>query len=346
MKHKARPSKKKIVAGACAVTVSITAPLLVQQANAADPEVCVSGELTAKSIDAEAGHVEKDTLVRNAAWELSGKTGSRTTTIVIRSGSTDDHGFFRACAQGPMKDAKLRFSAKATNRSQPWQVSPGNGSPYTFETTLGQVTKSEAVTASASGDVGTALTMIDTLNLLNRQRAIDAPLTVVWPNSQGPQWGDDDKMYLNRNDGRSKHTLLHEAGHYVMDRLNGLPKNTCPLGHGIHSRTDATCAWSEGFATAVASYLLKDPEPVYVFGDPQVRTTNLAPANKTRGQGNDIEANVAYTLIQIWRDDSGRQKTLDVIRDNRGAFDSVQAFLRKKQDPNANKRAEANGIVL
>ena len=96
--------------------------------------------------------------------------------------------------------------------------------------------------------------------------------------------------------------MLHESGHFFQHRLyNGtFPNVTNCNPHYIEKASSATCAWTEGFADAVAAYLLGDER--YVWPDGSSYPFTAAAGWQT---GDHVQGNVGGSLLQLWNQVDG-----------------------------------------
>jgi len=142
----------------------------------------------------------------------------------------------------------------------------------------------------------------------------------------------DDTIHLQGNDPRTYSALTHEWAHFVMNRLYGADSEwptgygDCPSPHYYNGVSGRSCAWSEGWADAVALLVPNDPLYRWASGS----TAN----NETRAgfaAGDSVEGNVA-AVFWDWMD-----KTNDGVAPNRDyvqlPFDSfLKAFDVQNDD--------------
>ncbi|WP_327321249.1 hypothetical protein OG735_01110 [Streptomyces sp. NBC_01210] len=333
------------------------APLLVQQANAAPPLICLTGTLKARFADAEARYKVTESAVRNATWVLMGKrngTGFRQ----LASGATLNNGSFRACAASAatMDEAYVEFRSSGLDK---WRVISDYEKPETSLHTL-QSKHLRNVTANrrvgvvlASGKAGGAFRMVDALNELYVERNSGTPcwtrhetgtpcsqLTVVWPYfSRGPFFDHNNDgsgtnfVFLPQVDAGSRHTLLHEAGHAYMYALfnKQIPQTDCPDPHYVIKSGGLKCAWIEGFADAVAAHTLGDRQ--YVWGDPthDPQRLRLQPRADWE-QGDKVQGRVGSALLDMWARPGEWKRTIDVMSKAKEPIPDFQAFLKAKRE--------------
>ncbi|WP_410657013.1 hypothetical protein [Amycolatopsis sp. lyj-112] len=72
-------------------------------------------------------------------------------------------------------------------------------------------------------------------------------------------------VFLGNTMPDSKHLVLHEAGHWLQWQLYGrdFPEVDRCNPHYVEKSSSESCAWTEGFADAVAAYALGDYRYVY-----------------------------------------------------------------------------------
>ncbi|GLW93248.1 hypothetical protein [Actinokineospora globicatena] len=116
-------------------------------------------------------------------------------------------------------------------------------------------------------------------------------------------------VLLGDADPDSEHLVLHESGHAFMDQLydGWWPASDCPSPHYLHARTGVSCAWTEGFANAIAGYVKGDGRFYWADGGTidLMTTTWFNPAyaaGRTNVEnGDQVECRVAGSLIDLWR---------------------------------------------
>ncbi|MEU7478173.1 hypothetical protein AB0A63_19470 [Lentzea sp. NPDC042327] len=325
--------------GADMATVSRTA---VQDAQAAANQVCAKGSYS---------HATPDNTwkpVRNAGVRVEGRitAGSQVTTYGTGLTSAQD-GSYRVCfpATTTLSQVWVRFTAD----SGLWQVRPFTTStPYTSYTA--------ARTSVATGtevDFGATAPAdfqmrgwraFDTITRLwgvhgqsrcwtGAETGTCRKLSLWWhPDSTvGAHWDNsvalpDRHVELAAADPDSEHLVIHEAGHGLMDVLHQgwWPRDDCPSPHYPNRVSGTNCGWTEGFANALAGYVMGDGKYVYVNGV-EVDLMNTRwfdpsqPTSATNLQnGDQVEARVAGALIRLWREvDNGPVRTFDSLAGNR-----------------------------
>ncbi|MFC7616735.1 metalloprotease [Actinokineospora soli] len=273
------------VVGAASVLLTPSAPAAV-----AAP-ACLTGSLAFDHYDAEAGTSKplRTQVARNANWELWGTTSSGTASRRLATGITSHvDGRFSACYSGALAEAYVVFRSSSTAT---WRVIKGKYDPteYSFSS-------SRRWNVSTSVDLGVvkvpssmqrAWKVVDTLNLLYWKRANSTSacwtsrqasgscdtLTYVWrqDSTDGGYWdyGGTNFVILAGNMPDSKHLILHEAGHWWQWQLYGrtFPRVTNCNPHYVELSSSTSCAWTEGFADAVAAYVLGDYRYVHDSGE-------------------------------------------------------------------------------
>ena len=298
------------------VAVLLFAACTTKPDAAAPPEPpapeCVTGSLrftwaSAEDGDKADGPVPRSGPVRASDWQLwAGEE-------VLATGITDGTGAFEACAPTLPTGTTLRFPASSRGL---WEVVDDIGGPvHVFE-----------VDVDGSGDLGTvdvprrdagAWKIVDTTGELYARRGTDAPcwtaleesaedcstLTFVWAarRKDGGYFDvdDSDDSILAGEDAASRHTIVHEAAHWWQWQLYGerFPAVTDCTPHYIEKVTSPSCAWTEGFADAVAAYVLGDRIYVHDSGLHQA----LEPtADLPVADGDAVEGNVAASLLDLW----------------------------------------------
>jgi hypothetical protein len=129
------------------------------------------------------------------------------------------------------------------------------------------------------------------------------------------------RIHLSDIDANSRHTVLHEYGHAIMQNVYGgfFPANDCPSPHNVESVSGPTCAWTEGWATFYA--LTVSGDPVYQWGcalpctpfSVNFETTRVG-SDLSWQDGDLVEGNVAAALWDLtdpWID--GLDKTNSLI---------------------------------
>ncbi|MDJ0343033.1 hypothetical protein QMK19_24785 [Streptomyces sp. H10-C2] len=96
-------------------------------------------------------------------------------------------------------------------------------------------------------------------------------LTFTWASDavDGGYWDPDThNVVLAADDAGSKHTILHEAGHWLHFQLynHSFPDAPNCENHTFDIAGSKGCAWTEAFADAVAAYVLGDYRYVYSDG--------------------------------------------------------------------------------
>ncbi|RLK53911.1 hypothetical protein [Actinokineospora cianjurensis] len=270
---------------------------------------------------------------RNIPVTVQGKTTSTAATVNYATGLTGyADGKYSLCFTAPVAKMYSLWVSFSTAGSL-WQVTDLAGtSAYTTYTAV----KSN-VASGATADFGSIAPptqhmrgwhAFDTLNLLWFNRASttgcwtsrqSSSCTKIWlrwqPGStEGARFNNSVAktqryVLLGDADPDSEHLVLHESGHAFMDQLHDgwWPTSDCPSPHYLHARTGPSCAWTEGFANAIAGYVKGDGRYYWADGGTidLMTTTWFNPAyaaSRTNVEnGDQVECRVAGTLIDLWR---------------------------------------------
>ncbi|MEZ0577487.1 metalloprotease [Nocardioides sp. MH1] len=306
---------------ACTIPLTVVVAGTGGAAHAAS-QTCLTGRLTYTFADAE-GIAAGVQPVRNASWELRGVPSGSSSTKTLATGTTSaSDGTFQACAAyAALSSASVRFTSQS---NQMWRViASDRGAVHSFDTaTKTNVTGNvDLGTVSPTASTAGAFKIVDTLNKLYWKRGTTSPcwtwhqtttstckeLTVVWNSTttDGGYWSPSTTyVYLAKDDPASQHLILHEAGHWFQWALyNGwFPKVTGCNPHYVDRESTVSCAWTEGFANAVAGYVLGDKR--YVRPDGSVVPYQQADGSPWPG-GDATEGNVAAALIDLFKLDGG-----------------------------------------
>ncbi len=314
------------------VTAIAVAVMLATSACVPEPsepvsgEACLDGQLVFDYPDAEAAEdVPVVTEVAHGVdWELWGSSeqGAELADL-IATGQTDaTDGSFEACSDTPLAVAFLRFPASSMSHALVFRPDDTD-EVVAFETesfadVAGTVDVGEVVVPE---EVAPAWKILDTLFLLYDLRDNDASdcwtsrqqsgscdqIEVVWdPDGSGDVAyvdGETRQMHIGGEGPRSRHLILHEAAHWWMWQLYGreFPDiENCEI-HQYELASSSSCAWSEGFANAVASYVLGS----YGFIDYDGSYFDYENDATTPGwdAGDAVEIRVASSLLDLWAPD-------------------------------------------
>ncbi|GAB3838773.1 hypothetical protein GCM10028799_79900 [Kribbella italica] len=299
-------------------------------------KICATGELTYATYDG-AWHPG-----RRVAVSVVGRAtpDAAPTTVATGLTSATDGGYSLCFAHSgePMAALWVRFST----RTSWWEVTEMTGQdPYVVE-----VAPVTGVPGGSTQDFGTtspdALHMpaFDAFDVINdvytmrgsgnqcwtREETIDCSrLKARWApgNTNGGYYSTDAAVravFLTDEMPDARHPVVHEAGHNLQHLLYNWywPRGDCPSPHSLHRVTGAMCAWTEGFANAVAGYAMGDGRYYYNVTDwmdllqTGFQDTTQAPSRTNPDNGDDVEARVAGAMIALWRDlDGGPGRTLD-----------------------------------
>lgn len=279
------------------------------------PEACLSGVLQYSSPDAERGTDLPVTTApaRRVDWELVEQQSSG--PVVVHRGQTDSaDGSWRACApEGPSRSMTFRSASALTRVTV---VSDADGEEFTYGTEATTSSKDFGdVVVGDDHDPSQAWRIVDTLGVLYDRRSTGTPdcwtesmcdpLVVRWAPKPGPDASYFDEatgeVILGHTDVQSRHVILHEAGHWFQSHLaegGGLPEVVGCEKHSTPTATTPTCAWTEGFAVAVAAHLLGDTR--HVFDDGDSIDTGGVGEMADWDDGDTVEGRVAGSLLDIW----------------------------------------------
>src|SRR6266508_2747721 len=128
-------------------------------------------------------------------------------------------------------------------------------------------------------------------------------------------------LRLRDADPDSEHLVLHEASHAFHHRLYNFwwPNPTCGT-HQIHVASNMGCAWTEGFANALAGYIKGDDRFVWPDGSwiSLMNTTwfnsSYAVSSTNWNDGDAVEGRAAGSMINLWRNaDGGPNSTITLL---------------------------------
>lgn len=319
-----RRARRVLIGAALACAVPL-AGLGAAPAEAAKPrpsaaaETCLTGTLTYTFADAE-GIASGARPVRNANWELVGVPagGSGAAKTLSRGTTSGTDGAFSACAPyAGLAQASVRFTTASNDM---WRViASTNGSVHSTSSAVKQNVSGTVSLGPVAASASTAggFKILDTLNKLYWKRGTTSPcwtenqstvsacerLSVVWNNTttDGGYWDDSNhNVYLAHDDPASQHLILHEAGHWFQWALydGWFPAVSGCSPHYVDQASTTSCAWTEGFANAVAGYVLGDKR--YVRPDGSQVAYQQADGSPWPG-GDKTEGNVAAALIDLFR---------------------------------------------
>jgi hypothetical protein len=267
-------------------------------------------------------------------------SGSTLTFATGQTGATD--GSFNLCFASSVTLYSL--FVKFTSDSSLWRVTNNAGSTaYTVTSaTLSNVASGTDANFGTIAPTSTNMRgwhAFDTLNKLwdlrgsstncwtARESSSCSRITIHW------QPGSTDGTYYTTGSGRyvalmdadpdSEHLVLHETGHAFQHMLYGFwwPASDCPSPHYLHRKSGNMCAWTEGFANAITGYVMGDGRFYWADGqwmDLMITAWNnpSLPASRTNPEdGEQVEARVAGSLIDLWRQiDGGPSGTFNNMR--------------------------------
>lgn len=300
---------------------------------------CATGTLSYSFADSEAA-AEKvgpgvepsavpttKSLVRNANWKLLNKS----TGELITSGVTDPKtGAFSACYDPSLASSavKIQFESASSNLWRTVQANTEDAKTYTNEHEL---SAENFGALEVPANQAAAFKIVDTLSDLwvKRGNAKTAcwtvkesegqctPITFAWGTGIDNNQSDGGKdtgywdysgtkegtryVVVGSNSIRSKHTIVHEAGHAWQYLLNaGFPEVTKCENHTFAEASSTTCAWTEAWADAVAAWTLGDTRYVYDSG----KYTDLTTQSEW-DKGAAVQGRVGAVLLQLWAGPDG-----------------------------------------
>ncbi|GIG56612.1 hypothetical protein Lfu02_09840 [Longispora fulva] len=312
----------------------------------APPTAALAGQICAKGQFTFTDKTGTWLAGRNIPVAVTGKSTSSGNAQTWASGLTGTDGRYSLCFTSPvtqMASLQVRF----TSDSSLWRVTDNAGSAaYTV------TTAAKSNVPAGDADFGTTSPgstqmrgwhAFDTLNLLwgirasgtncwtARETGNCSRITIHWqPGSTDGTYFSPSGKYvaLMDADPDSEHLVLHESGHHFMDLLYAgwWPSSDCPSPHYLHKRSGPSCAWTEGFANAIAGYTKGDGMfywPNGAFIDMMTTTPfdPSQPASRTNVEdGDQVECRVAGSLIDLWRQvDGGPAGTFANMRQYRSS---------------------------
>ena len=283
----------------------------------ASDQSCLTGTVVYEHYDAESGSTPS-LPAPSATWTLSAVDGGG--AAVSATGSTALDGSFEACVDGgPIYNATVTVSAE---NEGVWRVVDTYDESTVFAFSSEPVAEVSGVidleTLAAPDDVAGAFKAADSVSRLYAARGMDTPcwtpnlatlaecrpVVVSWnsevPENEGGWWDPEgDKIVLAGADPSSQHLVLHEMGHWWSGELYGgwFPEVTGCEQHFVDHPSTPSCAWTEGFADAVAAWVLGDR--AYVLADGTV--TPFEAGEGLPWEGGDItQGNVAAAPLDLW----------------------------------------------
>lgn len=285
--------------------------------DAAD-RACVRGTVEYTLASAEDGGAEETSPARSSAWQLWAATTQGGERALVVQGEVAADGGFEGCAQGAgLIDAQLRLRAE---RPGLWRViGEGPGSEVAeFRRDVGTVAagaEREMGVIPVPADRAGAWRIADAVTDLYRARATDSPcwsarrssgcsaVTFVWPARDPADAGfwdpESGRIVLAAQDPASRHLILHELGHWWQNELydGAFPEVTDCSPHYVDQPSSPSCAWTEGFADAVAAHVLGDRR----FVSPDGTSTAFEAGGGAPWPGGDsTQGDVGAALLDLW----------------------------------------------
>lgn len=216
---------------------------------------------------------------------------------IVAEGRADAEGRFEL--EGPLASARLRVFARVRVRGHDAAISQDalGRETHFFDLALSDPAQPISVTATDQDGHAGALHLVDTM--LRGLDAVQAwtgqtlpPLFAYWVRGGTREWsyyrgerpagsgrfalelmgGDPGQQSVSDTDEHDEAIVLHEVGHFVMDRLTRDSSTGGTHPRGV--RIDPGLAWEEGRATWFALAVLRDP----LYRD----TIGLAPWGRLR----------------------------------------------------------------
>ncbi len=281
--------------------------------------------------------------VANAKISIHGLRTANSAWEVVATGQTAANGTYNICFWAPANPMyALQVSHGTTNGV--WEVRNNNSQYYTswsavrYNTYTGTDWNAGTYTPYAGQE--RAWHAFDTMNQLYSAR--NSP-NGCWTRHETNgcamiylQWwaGNNDGAFYQPNpsaatsyvrlkdaDPDSEHMVLHEAAHAFHHRLYNFwwPDPSC-ANHQIHIASNMGCAWTEGFANALAGYIKGDDRFVWPDGSwiSLMNTTWFnswyAVSSTNWNDGDAVEGRVAGSMIDLWRNvDGGPNSTITLL---------------------------------
>jgi hypothetical protein len=119
-------------------------------------------------------------------------------------------------------------------------------------------------------------------------------------------------------DEYDEHVVAHEFGHFVDDRVyrSDIHAGAHVIGSNYGDTLDPTCAFGEGFASAMAAFALNDPVYVDTTGPGQAGGWEFSAATAPTGDDRGVfsERSSLYMLYSLWHN-RAPQPSFDRIHD-------------------------------
>ncbi|MFF3027795.1 hypothetical protein [Microbacterium sp. NPDC057944] len=320
-----RPSRTSLVAvliAALALSGCASGTVPSAETGASGQDSCLTGELTYTYADAESGgHPTLPAPL--VSWRLAGAESDGGDPEERSVGLTDADGAFTGCAPAEtLHDATITFTAENDGL---WRVVDAYGPDdtvfaFSTEPVDGAVGDVDLGAVSAPAETAGAFKIVDAVADLYDLRGVDSPcwtehqekiedchaVTFSWnsevPEEDGGYWDADGSgnVVLAGADPASRHLVLHELGHWWQNELydGWFPEVTGCDPHYVDAPSSTTCAWTEGFADAVAAWVLGDRQ--YVSSDGTINPFEDQDGTPWEG-GDTTQGNIGATLLDLWR---------------------------------------------
>ncbi|MFB9909034.1 hypothetical protein [Allokutzneria oryzae] len=320
-----RASSWRVAAGGSAILLA-AAVLGVVPAHGAEPaSTCVKGGAKFSAPPAPT-QPNRYYMARHISVTVLGNSGGGLGELA--KGTTGTDGQYRICFAASRLN---RLIVRLATENDVWATLDKDNNPYGLTASLSDVPAAAevdfGVLAPTGGD-DPAWHAFDTLNNLfpvvkaatgcwtanDAQGACRKILMKWWPGSTEPTEYRfaENTVYLSDKSPDSQHIVLHEAGHSLMWKLfdhTWWPDDNC-AGHQAHRKLTRRCAWTEGFADAVAGHIKGDNAYVDENGG-TVDLVNHEPhdpgkplmvngPDRNWNDGDDTQGRVAGSLLEWW----------------------------------------------
>ncbi|WNV85200.1 hypothetical protein [Umezawaea sp. Da 62-37] len=269
---------------------------------------------------------------RKIKTQIAGRTTTSAAAQYYVTGETGADGAYKLCFDAPVASMAQVWVEFATDNAL-WRVTNNAGTGvYTVSTAAKNSVASGTDTSfGTTSPTSAQMRGWHAFDAVNKLFAIHGSatcwtagesscrkLTLHWQpgSTDGTYWNNDPALpvaqryvALTDADPDSEHTVLHESGHGLMDMLyaGSWPTSDCPSPHYLRARTGPSCAWTEGFANAIAGYAVGDGKYIWANGaEINLMTTTPynanGPADNTNVEnGDQVECRVAGAIIDLWR---------------------------------------------
>jgi hypothetical protein len=290
-----------------AVPSGVAAPAA---ASAAPGDTCINGSWLWTDHN---GGIQPGVAWKAEAYDADASGGDD----LLATGSVGPTGVYVLCfdnstdEDGTGQDVYVKFTADAGN----WRVQTFDGYVYTYSSTpVSNVATGSNTNLSLTPGDASQMRAAEAFDAVRRGWDFKPgscwdlsgscrPVVVLWtPDSTDgtyyAPWSDD--VHLAASDPDAPTTVLHEAGHSIMDDIyedNYPPFPNCNP-HGIPATSSTGCAWTEGFAEWWPASVLNDPFYRWPGGG-YMDLENVGPYESNWDRGDAVEGRVAGALIDL-----------------------------------------------